>query len=76
VARIFVSYATSDRSTADEVSSWLREAGHETFVDHDLRGGIAVGEEWRERLYRELRAVDALVGVVTTSYVASSWCAA
>jgi WD40 repeat protein len=76
VARIFISYATRDRSIADEVARWLREAGHEPFLDDDLRDGISVGEDWKQRLYRELREVDAVVGVVTSSFVASSWCAA
>ena len=76
MAQVFISYATSDRRIANEVSSWLRAAGHEPFVDHDIRAGIAVGEAWRERLYRELREVDAVIGVVTSSSVASTWCSA
>jgi hypothetical protein len=76
VAHIFISYATPDRAIADEVSSWLRAAGHEPFLDHDLRDGISVGEAWKQRLYRELREVDAVIGVVTSSFVASNWCSA
>jgi hypothetical protein len=67
VARIFISYATPDRPIVDEVSSWLRTAGHEPFLDGDLRDGISVGEDWKQRLYRELRGADALIGVVTSS---------
>ncbi len=69
-----VSYATPDRSVADEVVGWLRAAGHEPFLAHDLRGGISVGEDWKQRLYRELREVDAVIGVVSSSFVASNWC--
>jgi hypothetical protein len=43
VARLFISYATPDREIADEVSGWLRAAGHQPFLAHDLRGGINVG---------------------------------
>ncbi|HEX2263854.1 MAG TPA: TIR domain-containing protein, partial [Pseudonocardiaceae bacterium] len=46
------------------------------FLAHDLRDGIDVGENWKQRLYRELRAVDAVIGVVSSSFVASSWCSA
>ncbi len=74
VAHIFISYATPDRAIADEVSGWLRAAGHEPFLDHDLRNGISPGEDWKQRLYRELRQVDAVIGVVTKSFVASEWC--
>ncbi len=76
MAHIFISYATPDRSIADEVSGWLRASGHELFFDHDLRDGIGVGEDWKQRLYRELRQVDAVIGVVTSSFVASNWCSA
>jgi type II secretory pathway predicted ATPase ExeA len=76
VAHIFISYATPDRGVANEVSGWLRSAGHKPFLDGDLRDGISVGEDWKQRLYRELREVDAVIGVVTSSFVASNWCSA
>jgi energy-coupling factor transporter ATP-binding protein EcfA2 len=76
VARIFISYATPDQAVADEVSEWLRTAGHDPFLAHDLRAGISAGEDWEQRLYRELREVDAVIGVVTSSFVASNWCSA
>lgn len=76
VARIFISYSSVDLPIANEVSRWLRVAGHQPFLDHDLRDGIGVGEDWKQRLYRELRRVDAVIGVVTSSFVASSWCSA
>jgi hypothetical protein len=28
----------------------LRAAGHEPFLDHDLRNGISGGEDWKQRL--------------------------
>jgi energy-coupling factor transporter ATP-binding protein EcfA2 len=76
VGRVFISYASSDWAVADEVKGWLRAAGHAPFLDHDLRDGIGLGEDWKQRLYRELRQVDAVIGVVTSAFVASSWCAA
>ncbi|MGH3799613.1 MAG: TIR domain-containing protein, partial [Pseudonocardiaceae bacterium] len=76
MAHIFSSYATPDRAIADEVASWLRAAGHEPFLDDDLLDGISVGEDWEQRLYHELRQVDAVIGVVTSSFVASNWCSA
>jgi WD40 repeat protein len=76
VARVFISYASPNRHVADEVSSWLRAAGHEPFLDDDLRDGISVGEDWEQRLYGELRRADAVVAVVTSSFVASNWCSA
>jgi hypothetical protein len=55
VAHVFIGYATPDRAIAGEVSSWLRAAGHEPFLDHDFRDGIGVSEDWRQCLYYGLR---------------------
>ena len=74
VARVFISYATPDRVIADEVLGWLRAAGHESFLAHDDHEGVSGGEDWKQRLYRELREVDAVIGVVTRSFLSSEWC--
>jgi hypothetical protein len=76
VARIFISYATPDRAIADEVATWLRAKDHYLFLDHDRRNGIGAGEDWKQRLYNELRKVDVVVGVVTSSFLVSPWCSA
>jgi hypothetical protein len=76
VARVFVSHANEDTALACELHGWLVEGGHEVFLDRDLRDGIAVGEEWEQRLQERLRWANAMVCVVTSAYVASSWCLA
>ncbi len=76
VVHVFISYATPDRAIADEVSDWLRADGHEPFLAHGLRNGIGAGEDWKQRLYDELHEVDVVIGVVTSSFVASPWCSA
>ncbi|MGH3869628.1 MAG: TIR domain-containing protein, partial [Pseudonocardiaceae bacterium] len=76
VARVFVSHASGDRALAGEVHRWLVEAGHEVFLDQDVRDGIGLGEVWRQRLWERLRWADAVVCVVSSAYLASVWCAA
>jgi WD40 repeat protein len=76
VARVFLSHASEDRALADEVLSWLTEAGHEVFLDRNLQSGLVVGEAWEARLFERLRWADAVVALVTAAYVASPWCAA
>ncbi|MDX8030415.1 TIR domain-containing protein [Lentzea sp. BCCO 10_0856] len=76
MAEVFLSYATPDQALAQEVFSWLRDAGHDVFFDRDQNRGIELGEDWKQRLYRELRRVDAVVSLVTPQYVASTWCTA
>ena len=55
---------------------WLIDAGHEVFLAQDLRDGIAVGEEWEQRLHDELRRADAVICVITSASLASRWCTA
>jgi TIR domain/AAA ATPase domain/WD domain, G-beta repeat len=59
---------------ADEVCFWLEREGHVPFLDRDPHHGLAVGEAWEERLYRELRAADATICLITRAYLASMWC--
>ncbi|MGH3826805.1 MAG: TIR domain-containing protein, partial [Pseudonocardiaceae bacterium] len=76
VARVFISHASKDRALAGEVHRWLVEAGHEVFLDQDVRDGIALGALWRQRLWERLRWADAMVCVVSSAYLVSTWCAA
>jgi TIR domain len=75
LVRIFVSHASDDRSVAGRIHRLLAESGHEVSLDVDRNDGIRGGENWKRRLYMELRGADAVVCVVSSSYVASQWCA-
>jgi len=74
VARVFVSYASVDRECAGLLHRWLVAEGHGVFLDQDLRDGIVVGEEWERRLHERLRWADAVVCVVTSAFLVSTWC--
>lgn len=76
MARVFLSHSGSDIDAARVVHGWLTTAGHSVFLDRDLDSGIVAGEEWERRLHERLRWADALVCLVTTAYVGSTWCAA
>ncbi|MGH3771750.1 MAG: toll/interleukin-1 receptor domain-containing protein [Pseudonocardiaceae bacterium] len=76
VARVFISHASEDSALSGELHRWLDEAGHELFLAQDLRDGIVPGEQWRQRLYKQLRWADAVVCVITSAYLASTWCTA
>ena len=52
MAKVFVSHASEDHLVAAELYQWLIGDGHEVFLDQDLRDGIALGEEWEQRLLR------------------------
>lgn len=76
MARVFVSHASADAAYAQELYHWLKDDGHDVFLDQERSDGILPGEEWERRLYKELRLADAVVCVVTESYIRSVWCAA
>jgi WD40 repeat protein len=75
LARVFVSHASADRRVAADLHRLLVDSGHEVFLDSDRRDGIRVGEDWKQRLYAQLRGADAVVCAVSSSYAASQWCA-
>jgi WD40 repeat protein len=74
--RIFLSHASEDLGVAGQVHGWLTAAGHEVFLDRHLHDGIDVGDEWEDRLHEQLRRADAVVCIVTRTFVASTWCTA
>ncbi|MDT3445399.1 TIR domain-containing protein [Pseudofrankia sp. BMG5.37] len=76
MARVFISYARGDAVVGQLLRKKIVAAGHDVFLDTAHDRGIRIGEEWEKRLYRELRAADALVAVITSSSVASNWCLA
>src|SRR3954451_4532739 len=76
MARVFVSHSGKDAALADEVHRWLVDEGHESFLDQDLYDGIRAGDQWEQRLHERLRWADAMVCVLTSTYLASVWCTA
>ena len=76
MAKVFISHAGADIAWAEQVQLWLKEDGHDAFLDRDKNDGILSGEEWEKRLYTELRKADAVVCVVTQAYLKSVWCVA
>ncbi|RDI63471.1 nSTAND1 domain-containing NTPase [Nocardia pseudobrasiliensis] len=76
MARVFISHASADREWAAEIRGWLVADGHEVFLDLHPVDGLIVGEEWERALYRRLRWADAVVCVITATYLQSVWCAA
>ncbi len=76
MARVFLSHASEDVELACELHAWLVDQRHTVFLDRDLRHGLAVGEDWERRLHERLRWADAVLCIITSAYVKSTWCAA
>lgn len=73
MARVFLSHASQDTELAKRLLTWLRSQGHEAFLDADIDGGIRGGEDWTRRLLAELQCADAVLCLVTPSFLTSHW---
>jgi hypothetical protein len=65
--RIFLSYASENRSAAEEIVLALRERGHKVFFDRD---GLAAGDGFHQRIEREVRSVDLVLFLISPHSVA------
>ncbi|HEX9730902.1 MAG TPA: TIR domain-containing protein [Thermoanaerobaculia bacterium] len=55
--------------------TWLEERGHTSlFLDFDRETGIRAGSDWEQTLYAKLRQCQAVIAVLTPSWLASKWC--
>lgn len=70
---VFLSHASLDYPTADEIRDRLRELGIESFLS-EL--DIVVGTAWPTDILEKVQACEALVVVVTPRSVSSSWVSA
>ena len=74
--RVFLSHATADVRSTDMVYRWLVDGRHEIFLDRHKHRGVAPGDDWEKRLHERLRWADAVVCVLTSAYLRSTWCTA
>jgi hypothetical protein len=75
LARVFISHSSKDEAQAAELMAWLTSNGFEqAFLDFDKHAGIAPGEDWERRLYRELERAQAMILILTSHWFESKWC--
>jgi hypothetical protein len=71
-ANVFISHTGADAEWAEEICRWLLDDDHNVFLDVDKRDGVSPGDDWEPLLYERLRWADAVVCVVTPSYLQSA----
>jgi hypothetical protein len=72
---IFISHSSADNAAAAEMKEWLEAQGHTSlFLDFDPELGIKGGSGWEQTLYRQLRQCQAVIALLTPSWLASKWC--
>ena len=64
---IFISYASEQRATAEEIALALREEGHQVFFD---RSELPEGDAYNARIREAVRACDLLLFLVSPEAVA------
>jgi TIR domain len=76
MAHVFISHASADGRTAEQVRRWLATDGHDVFLAQARGDGVTLGDEWQPRPYERLRWADAVVCLVSQAYRNSTWCTA
>ena len=64
VTRVFVSHAAQDRLLASDLRGWFVDDGHDVFLDHDLRDGIAAGASSNLRVLGNTLSGNGEVGLL------------
>ena len=75
MSRIFLSHSSHDDFEAIALRDWLASEGwDDVFLDVDPDRGVAAGERWERALYAAATRCEAVVFVVSASWLASGWC--
>ncbi|MEM7392737.1 MAG: toll/interleukin-1 receptor domain-containing protein, partial [Verrucomicrobiota bacterium] len=70
MSSIFISHASSDKKTAEQLKKDLEELGHEIWIDYSK---IDVGENLKDEIYKGLSDCDFLVVIFSRTSVDSDW---
>lgn len=77
MARLFISHASADNAAAIALGLWLSEQGiSDVFLDIDPATGLVAGERWQEALKAAADRCEAVLFLISPSWVASRWCVA
>lgn len=75
MSTLFISHSSKDNSVATQLSTRLKEKGHQSlFLDFDPDIGIQAGVSWERTLYTKLRSCRAVIALYSDNYIASQWC--
>lgn len=75
MSRIFLSHSSSDNFAAVAVRDWLVSSGwDDIFLDLDPAHGISAGERWERRLYEAANRCEAVLFLISRSWLSSEWC--
>ncbi|MGA3309933.1 MAG: toll/interleukin-1 receptor domain-containing protein [Xanthobacteraceae bacterium] len=74
---IFLSHSYVNNAEAIAVRDWLVEQGwNELFLDLDPERGLKAGQRWQQALKQAAERCDAVICLISPSWVNSRWCLA
>jgi SIR2-like protein/TIR domain-containing protein len=73
-ARIFVSYARQDKRSLDNLAVHLKILQNQELIEVWDDRMIVPGEEWDEKIRKELDRADVILMLVSVHYLASKYC--
>lgn len=68
--KIFVCYSSTDKSTVQQITEYLRIATYDVWIDGLLR----VGQDWKKILLAEITKCDVFLYTLSPESVESQWC--
>ncbi|MET0993064.1 MAG: TIR domain-containing protein, partial [Mycobacterium sp.] len=78
MSRIFLSHSSADARAAVALKRWLSEQrpqlSNEIFLDIDPESGLQLGARWRDQLFKSNSRCEAVICLISRSWVASSEC--
>lgn len=75
MSQIFISHSSADNAATVALRDWLVSEGlSNLFLDLDPVRGIAPGERWERALNEAARRCEAVLFVISRSWLASRWC--
>jgi hypothetical protein len=75
VSQIFLSHSSHNDNYVVALRDWLAEQGwDDVFLDTDPKRGIAPGERWEGALHKAAWRCEAVLFLVSESWLASGWC--
>jgi WD40 repeat protein len=77
LARLFISHSSANNAAAIALCEWLSERGFDdVFLDLDPARGLVAGERWQEALKAAADRCEAILFLVSSSWLESRWCLA
>jgi hypothetical protein len=77
MARLFISHSSVNNVAALALGQWLSEQGYnDVFLDVDPNRGLAAGVRWQEALKAAADRCEAVLFLVSPSWLSSKWCLA